>query len=287
MTVVVENGRALRPSVPSGAKLCLGDYSVTVSIERIDPDRARQLLERNKNNRRVSEKAVQRIRQAIRDDTYMFNGETVVLGENDEVVDGQHRLMAIVAAGKPIVTLVVRGINRESAFGHHGLGRARNLSDWLSIRGYANPEKLASGTGVLFQYLENQLTNYCTPTIEQAAKLISDYPELEWAAMARGRSSLVRPGTKVCLAVLMQRIDEEDEERFWKVLETGADQPAGSPILKARTRIAGAGSKRERLHRRVEFGVIVAAWNKWRDGTTYGRKGGALFRYDAELPELQ
>src|SRR5690606_5321337 len=73
----------------------------------LTPDTAVRLLERNTLNRPLSDQHVKRIASQISAGKWRFNGDTIKLSECGDVLDGQHRLWAVIEAKKPVETLIV------------------------------------------------------------------------------------------------------------------------------------------------------------------------------------
>ena len=102
------------------------------AVETITPGEARQILEGNENNRRLNMATVDYYRRQIENGVWQINGESIKLDDRGYLLDGQHRLLAIVKANKPVTTLVVRGLSSE-AFKTIDAGKSRSMSDYLKI----------------------------------------------------------------------------------------------------------------------------------------------------------
>lgn len=94
-------------------------------------------------NRDVSMVVINRYASDMAAGKWALNGESIVLDDNGNVIDGQHRLRAIIKAGVPIKSLVVRGAD-HSVFPTFDIGAKRGGKDVLSIAGYANARSLAA-----------------------------------------------------------------------------------------------------------------------------------------------
>ena len=98
---------------------------------RITPDIARKWLALNKVNRPISYNTV----QTYADD--MLNGRwdrkttsCIAFSESGYLVDGQHRLSAIIVANIPVIMWVSRNVGERVVFDS---GRTRTLSDHMNI----------------------------------------------------------------------------------------------------------------------------------------------------------
>lgn len=111
-------------------------------VETITPDIAREYLKFNCENRPVSKAHVQFLSKMMKNGEWKLNGEAICF-EGDRLVNGQHRLHAVISAGIPVAFLVVRGCERDS-FITYDSGKNRSAADVLSIKGVPNYTTVAS-----------------------------------------------------------------------------------------------------------------------------------------------
>jgi hypothetical protein len=72
----------------------------------ITPDMAKAMLERNANNRVIKPTIVKAYSEDIMNDAWKTTHQGIAFNSSGELVDGQHRLSAIVMANKPVNMLV-------------------------------------------------------------------------------------------------------------------------------------------------------------------------------------
>lgn len=87
---------------------------ITAKVETITPEIAKTMLGENVNNRRISRDNVNLFAREMRNGEWRFNGEAIKFGKDGRLLDGQHRLLAVIAADKPLTTLVIRGLEDET-----------------------------------------------------------------------------------------------------------------------------------------------------------------------------
>ena len=114
------------------AKVYGGGDDLVVEVCTIGPEQASQWLRCNKNNRPVRRTHVNFLAQEILNGNWQLNGQAIVIADDEQVLDGQHRLMAIIEAGKEIKTLVVYGIS-PMAFRTIDTGAVRTGADALCL----------------------------------------------------------------------------------------------------------------------------------------------------------
>lgn len=87
---------------------------LTMDIERITPSMASEYLRKNTPfNRSINPKRVETYADEMRRGGWKLNGESICFNKKGELVDGQHRLSAIIKADVPIETTVIRGIEND------------------------------------------------------------------------------------------------------------------------------------------------------------------------------
>lgn len=112
----------------------------------ISPADAVTLLAGKLKNRPVSEHQVWIYAEDIRKRNWVSNGESVVMSHDGRLLDGQHRMLAIISADKPLMTYVVFLPERisASAFDTMNQGRKRSVADRLFMEDVKNTSIVAS-----------------------------------------------------------------------------------------------------------------------------------------------
>lgn len=108
----------------------------------ITPQDAVKLLDLNTNNRALRRGTVDRIKHDIANGRFMLNGDTIVVGANGELLNGQHRLEAIAAGGVPVESIIIKGVD-PAAFSTIDNHRPRSLSDYMKINGISDHSRIA------------------------------------------------------------------------------------------------------------------------------------------------
>lgn len=106
-----------------------------IDVIVIKPEDALKLLERNTLNRPLSQPHVARIADQIKTGNWKFNGDTIKIADGGDIVDGQHRLWAIIESKQPVETVVVYGVPRDAFATVDTLRKPRNGADILALNG--------------------------------------------------------------------------------------------------------------------------------------------------------
>ena len=85
--------------------------------------------------RKIKSRQVQKLVIAIQKGEWRANGATIVFNAKGELIDGQHRLTAIVQSGKSVQSIVVRGVSADVQT-FHTLGDVlpRSLTDFIHAK---------------------------------------------------------------------------------------------------------------------------------------------------------
>jgi hypothetical protein len=108
------------------------------SLTLISPQRAKELLEQNTCNRTLRENHVKNLASDMlnglwRDKT----GESIKFTKSGQLIDGQHRLHAVIRSGKSIRFMICEGLD-ANVMDVIDTGIKRNASDVLFLKGVKN-----------------------------------------------------------------------------------------------------------------------------------------------------
>jgi len=212
-----------------------------LEIIKISPEMATRLLELNTLNRPLSEVHVQRIAKQIKDGKWRFNGDTIKIADTNDVLDGQHRLWAIIEARKPIETVIVRGIKRDAFSTIDTVRRMRSGGDVLALAGAQRHRNVsASALAWLLRWQRDTLTDYRAPKnkIENSDIEVAfeAHPRIvtavERAMKLRG---LANVSTMAFIFYILTNRDMELAERMMHTLENPAGVAINDPFFRLRT----------------------------------------------------
>lgn len=245
-----------------------------VFIETITPKMAAKWLEHSKFSQRpISPKHVKALATQMKEGKWKLNYETLKFGPQEEVVDGQHRLHAIVSSGVPVKMAVARDVDPE-VFGSIDTGRRRNGSDVLAMRGEKNCSSLSGALRVviIYEVLEIYDNHSGLVTNDDILQGLDEHPEIrEWVDRAMHITGLIEVSIAAGFGYLFSRKSEKEAIEFFEQLQTGIELKQGSPVLLLRERLASNRSSLARLPRREVAALLVKAWNLFREKKTMKR----------------
>lgn len=242
----------------------------------VTPEVAEEWLATMGVNRRLSESNLDAIAQAMREDLWHNDGTPIRFNVKDQMIDGQHRCMAISMTGKTQTLMVVRGVE-ETAMTTIDTGKSRSRSDVLSIH---DPElrdtvSIAGAATVALRWekgVRNNALRNAYVSNDEFIRFFDANRELILSAnkiggrITRATRGVTQQAVSLC-AYLFEKISPEDTEYFWDRLVDGVGLEKGSPILALRRFFENESrSNRDNVRADIAAAIIIKAWNAYREG---------------------
>lgn len=216
----------------------------------LTPELATQLLERNSLNRPLSDQHVSRIARQIKSGKWKFNGDTIKIADTNDVLDGQHRLWAVIEAKMPVETILVRGIAREAFATIDTLRRARSGSDVLTLNGaHQYRAIIASAIPWLIRWQRNVLTDYRNPLNRiENSDIEMIYQSHGGIVLAAERASklkaIVSPSILSFFYYVLVNRNSDIAERMMRTLEYPSAVGMSDPFFCLRSQLLNVRGKR-------------------------------------------
>lgn len=232
----------------------------------LTPVLAKLLLERNEENRPISEVNLDRIKRDIEHNLWEFNGEPVIISKDGLLNDGQHRCRAVLETGQHIRMVIVFGPQRKSRL-TLDQGTPRTTGHFLSMIGHTDANALASVGSNVYQYKSSgQLSNNGRdkPTKSECREIIETTPGIADSLSFVSRAGAGRVSSRTVLAfchwAIKQKAGDAAANSYIDKLLTGHGLNKGCPILYARNRLIEIKSKMF-LNEKAE--LIFRSYNLW------------------------
>lgn len=239
--------------------------------EIITPDRAHELLKLNHNNRNLARRFVDRYASDMEAGLWRDVGDPLRFSK-DRLLDGQHRLHAIIKSGVTLEMWVVNDL-QDDDITVLDTGKSRTLSDTLKWNGAANPSKsspVVRAMCLLSQGINLRDANKCMLSTSVMAEFYSQHSELIDRSVRRGGNVHKRLGLSsgqwaVAFAWLVYCGDDDElADRFYALLAAeGSNLNPGSPILALRGWSTKRAINRVTLRRDELLIAVVKAYNAW------------------------
>ncbi len=109
----------------------------------VTPEMAKEFLKRNIGNRPCYQKTVLDYARQMKDGEWRLTGQGISISKNGLILDGQHRLEAVIKANTPIEFLVITGVD-DDTFANYDVGKNRSFSDVFYIEGIKSYTRMSS-----------------------------------------------------------------------------------------------------------------------------------------------
>lgn len=240
------------------------------AVETVTPERAKEYLERNKGNRQLSKRTVQTYAEAIKRGEWKFNGESIKFDGAGNLIDGQHRLHAIVLAGIAVELAVFRDLAVES-FATIDTGRNRTAGDVLSIMGTPYANEVAAAARLVYAHTVGQPRLWRGMTNALLIGFLEQHPQLVECANAAMRTPLTNRMLPRSVTVfgyyVASRLSEQKAHRFFAELASGRFEKRGSePIYQLREKLIRTEVEVLKPSAQVKCAWMILAWNAFYAG---------------------
>lgn len=242
----------------------------TAELVIVTPKLARHWLARNLCNRNIRTAIVEAYARDIAGGRWQVTGDAVKFANDGQLLDGQHRLTAIVKADQPVSMFVVKnlGVHVRDVLDS---GVKRSAADSLKMAGYRNANLLQAAARLALARRDGATTAgpgwcpaYSNSEIEEFA---TNSPELLAAAEETAqvmRSIDIAPSVIAVAWMEFSAISPDACREFFESLANNATRGAGDPRNTLLKRLASARRSGERMGQLPQLSMLVRTWNAWR-----------------------
>lgn len=239
------------------------------------PSWAEQLLEKNTYNRAVKDSAVKTLARKMTDKDFPYTGEPIIVSKNGVLLDGQHRLLAVVMSGESVEMEFVDGVD-ERASVYIDTGIKRSTGDFLAMRGHAKAVNLGASARAAICYLQFNNLRVTIPSSDIVAFIEANPRLVKLYERTMPVASILPPAgvTAVAFLATLNSDNEAKMEAFLEGVITGANLSEGDARLSLRNAVTNA------RHRSVSrtnpslnwvFVASARAWNAFERNRPIGQ----------------
>lgn len=233
----------------------------------VTPKMAARYLSNNPNNRTARKHYAARLAADMSANAWIENGDVLRFNCDGALMDGQHRLMAIVLSGKTIRMALVSGL-KESAMKTIDSGPGRTGADYLKVMGENNCNHLHAALTLLWKWRHKTLATNDSgdrPTVTQVEKYLRRNKGIVESVSACNTISMRGFGVGSFLMFLHYVTCQEHHNKansFMDGLEGGIGLTKDSAVYHLREillRDRGAIRPMTPKHKKA---LVIKAWNK-------------------------
>ncbi len=253
-----------------------------ISVRAINPTIAKAMLCHMVEQRGLSPARIKRYEGAMNRGEWQI-GDPIMINCDGRVIEGQHRLHAVIKSGKTIKFAVVEGYDPKKTFGVVGGGKERSAKDWFTILGDKNPGIRASALRLLEADRRGVIKTAAQQhavTPKQLVDLRTDVQEQLDESMVAIPTIMGRIVSRAVMVYCHFTFAEKDKtlaDVFMDGLATGEQLRGTDPVYGLREQFLRA--KRDRnvqMRQQTIVALTRKAWNMVRNDQRLKRSGKAL-----------
>lgn len=241
--------------------------ALNAEVTTISPSVARQWLDTNTHNRPLKARFVERLARDMKNGNWRITGEAIKFSESGQLLDGQHRLAAIVAADVPITSMVIYGLPAETQ-DYMDAGIPRKAADVLGLHGIANSFNTAAAFRFLIAEKHGRIVSGGKTSITTAETMaaLAKHPRLPLyvphsGMFPRGISNALVGFVRYAASTFLDKAD--DSAAMTEVLKTGVPAYDGDAIHRYREKIIHNRDVEKRVQRHITYETFKFCVNKF------------------------
>jgi len=245
---------------------------INTKLTTVTPKMASEMLKSNTHNRPIRMPHVNRLKTEIVAGRWLITHQGIAFAEDGSLLDGQHRLMAIEAAGKSVQIMVTNGLPKS----HNGdinlstmdvidNGRPRKTSDQLHLsHGVLNTNLVCSILRNIAVVFNSQNKVAGSITVGQALGMLEIYKDGidELYPIANTSKKLCLKGAIMAAVCIAYKVAPKESVTFMKQLANGSGIGVGDPVYALRESLIAyppMGTEQERVN--LVHRVTAALYN--------------------------
>lgn len=245
-------------------------YNPTPRVVKITPKLAEEILDKNTLNRPLRSGRVERYSADMKAGNWKLNGESIKITADHQLLDGQHRLFAVIDSGVTIESLIVEGLDAD-VMATIDTGAQRSFSDVLAIGKGKNTTIAAGATRWVAWYKSGRRghPNSGNVTHTEMLRVFEANPDLSTAAAAIGSSKarrFVPPSILAFVYLMASRTDTAKAGAWLELLASGANMDEKHPVFQLRERMARNAAEKAKLAPLDVCALAIKSWNQFITG---------------------
>lgn len=241
-------------------------------VVEITPELAKEWLTKNLRNRKMRKYKVDNYAAAMKAGEWRGTRDPIEFAEDGELLNGQHRLQAVVDSGVTILNPVRFNVPR-SELPIMDTGLSRQASDVLSLDGHKNATQLAAAAKAYYLWKTSPSMSMLRAgskkiNNELVKHIVEQHPELQGSveyAKHVGKGFTLLPPSAVATIhyEIVREYGRSQADEFFLKLAEGYDLHQGSPILALRNVLQKATTSLSRPSTELRMAWTIHAFNKW------------------------
>lgn len=219
-------------------------------------------------NRRLRDKDVKKYAADMLAGKWKQNGTTISFDTNGNLLDGQHRLRAIVLTGVTVTFPIVTGLHPDT-FDTFDTGRARSAADALEMVGLSDGRRVAAALAVVSMYdrgIQGKVRDEIRTN--QVLEKLTPYSDLPAALQELGHLNIRLMPNSVFdgLFYVFRRIDSVLALEYMVALRSGSNIEKFKAWHNLRERLIRNATAIQKVDEVYLAALVIKGWNCARQG---------------------
>ena len=263
---------------------------ITSKVKTITPDKAFKMLEKNTMNRNIDQKRVEQYARDMKCGRWTLNGSTIVIAKDGTILDGQHRLWAVITADRPIAFLIVYNADKED-FDTIDTGLTRTSRHIMQIACSAHSSTAAALTKLLWLHDAvdaNLAPETCHSHVSNNRLRVfyEDNKRLieQAASVAEHKHPFVKSHMALAYCIIFRKTGHLDKlDSFFDALKSATFINPKHPIMTLQSKLFSNKMSSRKLSVQETLAAYIRVWNAFVRG-----KDLTTIRWNASepLPEV-
>lgn len=244
----------------------------TMQFQKIllTPELAKQFLDGQPLNRKVSPMLVNKIADDIKNDRFQLTHQSIAVDENGVLRDGQHRCLAVVKAQKAVWTYLSSYDHFNGQINAIDIGSARTAADALEFKGISKSRSTAGICNAAFMavHVANKRQSLSPAKCLKIYEILA--PAIE-AITERPLENRTSPSPARLACIFAWFIAPNLATEFYEQFLTGVGLEEGSPALALRRHFLANAAYTAGHKRMIQFRLSAYAIHRFFNGRKVSR----------------
>jgi len=237
----------------------------------ITPIIAKEILENNTINRNIIKANLHFLENELREGRFVYNGESIIISKDNKLMDGQHRLLAIINTSISAYVNLVTDIE-ENTMSTINTGSSRNAASVFSMHNVVSSTSIASSTKRILEKVETERQTNKNGNIKLSNQTIYEFYEKRSElldAMHRFALNLYQSNVKFITPssttsfLYLFSIEDRRAKAYIRELYTGVQEGASDAAIKIRDRLINNKISLVKFSKVRERDILVYGWRKY------------------------
>lgn len=266
--------------------------------EDVTPQKAKTWLGTlYEGQRNIKKQIVKKFADDMKSGKWLRTGDTIKFDQNGKLIDGQHRLHAIVDSNRTQRILVVRGLPTK-AYQHIDIGIKRTDADMFKFSGIKNSALVSAACRWCMSYETGGITpgnRHIGNGMGSSTEFVLEYyynHDLiqEFAKSAMRLKTIIAPSAALFLIYKTYISNSEKHQAFWDAASGIVSPTVRHPAYHAISMLAEATMKShiaaKRLRTEERAYALAKAWNYHKVGKSLSSQAPLRWSGKGSIPEF-